>query len=853
MWEQADWSPRGRLSSKIVTFVVFVLVLVPQAVCDVPVVQCTIHNPLPILHKYYQTGDFIIAGIISQIYSSFNQFMFKNDPSQSVAEENFYFSASRTYHASMELLSMLGRFIPNYKCGGATHSHLIAVIGGPSESVFHHMEPILGTYKIPLITYASAPVKNEQTQTVLFHQMFPNRAHQYMRILQLLLHFRWTWIVVIYADDDSGESFVHDVLPIISQRDVCIDSIEKFPKLAFSNEIEEMLSEGLKIINIVMTSSANVIFIHGGSHTIMIMRTLLHFSTFEDIPMKTKVWIMTAQMEFTSLAFQREWDIHFIHGAISLSVPFRKSLGFQKFIQMRNPTLENEDHFIREFWENAFACFFLKSMADKKVEHMCTGKEKLDHLPKSIFETSMTSHSNSVYNAVYAVAYALHAMHLLRFMLSEKGGRERQKLLNQKSWQLHRFLRSVSFNNSAGEKVTFNPDGELLAGFDIINWVTFPNQSFLRVKVGNIDPEAPLDKELTVNEMAIIWPNRFNQTLPLSICNDPCLLGYSRTKKEGKPFCCYDCIPCPLGKISNQMDMDYCSPCPEDHYPNNDQDSCLPKVISFLSYEEPLGISLAIFALSFSFITALVLGSFVKYQDTPIVKANNRSLSYILLVSLFLCFLCALIFLGQPEKVTCLIRQAAFGIIFSMAVSCVLAKTITVILAFMATKPGTRMRKWVGRRLASSIVISCSLTQAAICTVWLATFPPFPDFDMHSVTREIVVECNEGSVIMFYCVLGFMGFLAFVSFTVAFLARKLPDCFHETKSITFSMLVFCSVWMTFVPTYLSTKGKYMVAVEVFSILASSAGLLGCIFFPKCYIIVLRHDLNKREQLINRRK
>ncbi|ETE60992.1 hypothetical protein L345_13260, partial [Ophiophagus hannah] len=38
---------------------------------------------------------------------------------------------------------------------------------------------------------------------------------------------------------------------------------------------------------------------------------------------------------------------------------------------------------------------------------------------------------------------------------------------------------------------------------------------------------------------------------PLSLCNNYCSLGYAKTKIEGKPFCCYDCIHCPEGKISN--------------------------------------------------------------------------------------------------------------------------------------------------------------------------------------------------------------------------------------------------------------------------------------------------------------
>ncbi|XP_048373645.1 vomeronasal type-2 receptor 26-like [Sphaerodactylus townsendi] len=681
--------------------------------------------------------------------------------------------------------------------------------------------------------------------------MFPNGAQQYMGILLLLLHFSWTWVGVIYTADPNGESFVQDVLPTFSKKNICFDFIETFPIMTFSTDIEDVISGGSKVFKVAMNSSANALLVHGETSTVAVMRTLLHFLAFENEPMKTKVWIMTAEMEFTTFHIQRDWNVGFIHGAISLAVPSKKSLGFQKFIRKRKPFMENEDGFIRDFWENAFACSFPDSMEDKNGGPICTGREKLESLPNTVFEMSMTGHSNSVYDAVYAIAYALQAMQLQRVKHSAMQDTERQKLLHQKAWQLHVFLRGVSFNNSDEGKIAFNQNGELIAGFDIINWVTFPNQSFLRVKVGQIDPGAPSRKVFSIHEEAITWPSGFNQTQPLSVCNKPCLLGHSRAQKEGKPFCCYDCVPCPKGRISNQTDMDYCFPCPEDRYPNSDQDSCLPKDITYLSYEEPLGISLAIFGLSFAFITTLVLGTFVKHQDTPIVKANNRSLSYVLLVSLVMCFLCALLFLGKPGKGTCLIRQTGFAVTFSVAVSCVLAKTITVILAFMATKPGSSMRKWVGRRLASSIVISCSLSQATLCTVWLATFPPFPHFDMHSVPKEIILECNEGSVAMFYCVLAFMGLLALVSFTVAFLARKLPDSFHETKSITFSMLVFCSVWVTFVPTYLSTKGKSMVAVEVFSILASSAGLLGCIFFPKCYIIVLRPDLNKKEQLLKR--
>ncbi|XP_044129168.1 vomeronasal type-2 receptor 26-like [Bufo gargarizans] len=189
--------------------------------------------------------------------------------------------------------------------------------------------------------------------------------------------------------------------------------------------------------------------------------------------------------------------------------------------------------------------------------------------------------------------------------------------------------------------------------------------------------------------------------------------------------------------------------------------------------------------------------------DTPIVKANNRTVSFILLISILLSFLCVFLFLGRPENITCMLRQTSFAIFFSITVSCVLSKTITVFIAFKATKPNSFWKRWMDIKKANYVVFICSSFQALICCFWLSGSPPHQELDYHTYHEKIIVRCNEGSDIWFYSVLGYMGFLAVVSFVLAFMVRTLPDTFNEAKSITFSMLVFCSVWIAMIPAYLN--------------------------------------------------
>ncbi|XP_030042333.1 vomeronasal type-2 receptor 26-like [Microcaecilia unicolor] len=570
----------------------------------------------------------------------------------------------------------------------------------------------------------------------------------------------------------------------------CVDFLESIPNtmITFHEELEKRSEQ---ILNKIYKSKANVIIIH--TTKIHIIETFC-FISYKKIDTKLFIFSMETSSIKSKALSVTPLICNALNGSLRLTIPKGDIPGFKDYLQNSNYSTFMDQ--IVLLLRPEFECGFLN---DKEN---CTRSETLSTTDASLFDMDNFELTYSLYNMIYAMAHALHNLYTAK---SQRGNSLKMEF---KPWQ--------------GEHGNF-----VISTSEVIEADVADNLSYREGK-------------LLIEECDYFCISSSPQVLR-SVCTESCTHGYRKVIDREKPVCCFDCVPCSEGEYSNTTDAENCMKCPEDQWPSEKKDECLPRVIDFLSYDDPLGVALSSISIFLFIITALVLGIFIKYRNTSVVKANNRNLSYILLISLMLSFLCTLVFIGQPGSLTCLLRQSAFGVIFTIAVSSVLAKTVTVVIAFRANKPSSKLRKWVGTRVSSYLVLLCISGEIVICTVWLIVSPPFPEYDTQSVTGKMILQCNEGSTIAFYGVIGYMGFLALLSFTVAFLVRKVPDSFNEAQFITFSMLVFCSVWVSFIPSYLSTKGKYMVAVEIFAILASSTGLLGCIFTPKCYIILLRPD------------
>ncbi|XP_059109628.1 vomeronasal type-2 receptor 116-like isoform X2 [Peromyscus eremicus] len=716
----------------------------------------------------------------------------------------------------------------NYICNDKPKCFVM--ITGPMLAPSMSLAQFLEFSKYPQLTYGPFhPILNDRVQFPNLYQMAPKDTALALAMVSLMLHFNWNWVGLAISDDDQGLHFLSDLRGESEVQRVCLAFVIMIPV-----NMELYMSRAEVYNNQIETSSTNVVIIYGdiGSTLAVCFRMWVSQGM-------QRIWVTTSQWDVTTS--KRDFTVDSFHGTLAFAHHHAEISGLKNYVQILNPS-KYTDLFLAGLGWMYFSCE--ASTSNCKTLVNCSSNASLEWLMLQSFDMAFSDDAYDIYNAVYAVAHALHEMLLQQV---ENQPINTVRALDSDCSQLYPFLKNMHFINPVGDIINMNQKEKLQAEYGIYHICNFPHGVGLKVKIGEFKPYFPHGQQLHLYEDMIAWTTGTRQ-MPSAVCSVGCSPGFRKFQQEGMAACCFDCIPCPANEISNETDMDQCIKCPEDQYANAEQNHCLYKDVTFLAFDDPLGMTLSCMALCLSAFTILVLGVFVKHQDTPIVRANNLTLSYILLISLIFCFLCSLFFIGHPNSVTCILQQITYGVSFTVAVSTVLAKTITVVLAFKVNTPGRRMKWLLVSGAPTYIIPICITIQIILCAIWLGASPPSVDIDAYSEHDHIIIVCNKGSVTAFYSVLGYLGSLALGSFTVAFLARNLPDTFNEAKFLTFSMLLFCSVWVTFLPVYHSTKGKVMVAVEVFSILASSAGLLGCIFVPKCYIILLRPERNSLQKL-----
>uniref|UniRef100_A0A3B4YKX3 Extracellular calcium-sensing receptor-like n=1 Tax=Seriola lalandi dorsalis TaxID=1841481 RepID=A0A3B4YKX3_SERLL len=786
---------------------------------------CTLQNSFQ--PSFVADGDYVIGGIFPLHY---NQEMpdlnstYRPPP----VKCNGAFRWAQTMRLAVEEINQSPRLLPNYTLGYkifdscaypltgqraalavlnglsegnspmcSSVSPLLAVIGesGSAQSIV--VSRILQPFRIPMISYfSSCACLTDRRKYPTFFRVIPNDDYQVKAIAQMLVRFNWTWVGLVRGDHEYGRFAVQGLMKELQGTKVCVAYQEMIPLLYNHQRALEIMQ--VDTLNYILHSSAKVVVVFSAEGE---MTPFLRDYMVQNI---TGIQWVASEAWVTASVFTGNEYYPYLGGTIGFGIRKGHISKLSDYLQTVNPKRYPDNLLVQELWEALY------------------GQESLLEQHSAYMNTSSPRVAYNVYKAVYAIAHSLHNLFLCQPDFS-------YYLLVLK---LQYYLQEVTFNID-GEEVDFDLKGDSIPYYDIINWQRGTGGNIEFVNVGLFDGTKPGFKAC--------------HTVPVSVCSASCFPGSRKAVRRGEPVCCFDCVPCDNGKISNQTNSIECTFCPEDFWSNKDRTACIPKKVEYLTFDS-LGIALTVISVLGACLTLAVFAVFFYHRNTAIVRVNNSELSFFILFALTLCFLCSLVFIGKPTSWSCMLRHTAFSITFSLCISCILGKTLVVLAAFTATRPGANIMKWLGIKQQRGIIFSCTLVQLVICAAWLIDAPPSPSRNTKYERSKIILECSVGSSLAFWCVLGYIGLQACLCFILAFLARKLPGNFNEAKFITFSMLIFCAVWLAFIPAYISAPGNYADAVESFAILASSFGLLFCLFAPKCYIIVLKPEKNTKQQI-----
>ncbi|KAK7882887.1 hypothetical protein WMY93_029061 [Mugilogobius chulae] len=761
------------------------------------------------------------------------------------------FTISKAVEGTLTYLTGQDEAVPNYRCGSGPPLGALVGAGGSDLSIA--TARIMGLYHFPQISYCSTcSALNSKFQFPTFLRTTPNDMYQSTAMAQLVLHFGWTWVGTIAADDDYGKYGIKDFKEQVEEAGVCISFSETLPKVHSPEVIQ-------RIVETVIESTAKIIVVFSSDVDLspLIGELLRHNVT-------NRTWIASEAWVTSALINQPGVD-SLLGGTLGFAVKRADIPGLQRHLLDIDPY----DPLTEEFWETYFQCTLNYSRALSQAnstmsktgtpDGLCSGTEPLDKIKNTYWDVSQLRITYNVYKAVYAVAHALHNLEHCEEGHGPFTGKTCANISDFEPWQLMYYMKNV------------NSDGEL---------------SYVTVGYYNVSESS----NITISSDSIIWNNQ-DLMPPRSVCSENCQPGTRKGIRQGEPVCCFDCIPCADGEISNLTNARECVLCHEDYWSNDAHDECVPKIIEFLAFGEPLGITLIVISAFGALVTIAVVVVFILNVNTPLVKANDPILSFSLLFSLVVTFLCSIVFLGEPQHWSCMTSQVALALGFALCLSSIMGKAAVLMLRALALK-ASRARAKAAARAAKAAAeaaansgspdvimsstnnmdvsgvpekdkLTCghqramatvaTLLQAIACTVWLLTLPPHPIKNTSAQNIKIILECHEGNVVFICCIFAYDIFLALLAFIFAFIARKLEDHFSEGKCVTFGMLVFFIVWISFVPAYLSTRGKFMVAVQIFAILASSFGLLTCIFLPKCYILLVKPERNTEELIRARSK
>lgn len=244
--------------------------------------------------------------------------------------------------------------------------------------------------------------------------------------------------------------------------------------------------------------------------------------------------------------------------------------------------------------------------------------------------------------------------------------------------------------------------------------------------------------------------------------------------------------------------------------------------------------------------TCLVITVFLKFSDTPLVKASGRELTFTLLFGVLLCYGVGISLVLHPSVPVCFVQRFGVGFCVCTCYSALLIKTNRIARIFAKSERSTKPPGLISPGSQLLILAAFVGVEIILAGIGIGKWPPKPT-RMYPTKTDVLLTCNIQNydliIAMSYNIL-----LIILCTFYAFKTRKTPANFNEARYIGFAMYTTCVIWLTFLPVQYGFNDKdYKVITLSVNITLNATTLLLCVFGPKVYIVLLRPGRNIRSR------